>query len=135
MGHTHLPLFRTRWVRAWRWYRDEEERPNVDFRFGLSSGTLYFAMPLTFSWDPQKASHNQKKHDVSFEEASTAFGDPLSITVQDPDHSHDERRFILIGQSFLGKLLVVVHSEQEEGIRLISAREATRRERRNYEQD
>jgi uncharacterized DUF497 family protein len=91
-------------------------------------------MPLVFSWDRAKAGTNLRKHDVSFEEASTAFGDPLSITVHDPDHSDDETRFVLIGRSFRGKLLVVVHSERESGIRIISAREATRAERRDYEQ-
>lgn len=91
-------------------------------------------MPLEFRWDREKGAANIEKHGVSFEEASTAFGDPLSITVGDPDHSEDEARFVLVGQSFRGKLLVVVHSEQEGGIRIISAREATRRERRDYEQ-
>ena len=91
-------------------------------------------MPLEFTWDRAKADANLDKHNVSFEEASTAFGDPLSITVPDPDHSEDEARFVLIGQSFQGKLLVVVHSERQGGIRLISARPATRRERRDYEQ-
>jgi len=91
-------------------------------------------MPLEFSWDRKKAAANLEKHGVSFEEASTAFGDPLSITVHDPDHSEDETRFVLIGLSFKGKLVVVVHSEREDGIRVISAREATRHERRDYEQ-
>lgn len=91
-------------------------------------------MPLEFTWDRDKAASNLAKHGVSFEEASTTFGDPLSITVRDPDHSESESRFVLIGQSFRAKLLVVVHSEQNESIRIISAREATRRERRTYEQ-
>ena len=91
-------------------------------------------MPLIFSWDPKKATANLEKHGVSFEEASTSFGDPLSITVGDPIHSEDETRFVLVGRSFRGKLLVVVHSEQESSIRIISARVATRRERREYEQ-
>ena len=91
-------------------------------------------MPLEFTWDRSKATSNLEKHGVSFEEASTAFGDPLSITVPDPDQSHDESRFVLMGQSFRGKLLVVVHSERGESIRIISARAATRRERREYEQ-
>ena len=91
-------------------------------------------MPLEFSWDRQKAVQNLGKHGVSFEEASTAFGDPLSLTIHDPYYSEDEARFVLMGQSFTGRLLVVVHSELEEGIRIISAREATRRERRTYEQ-
>ncbi len=91
-------------------------------------------MPLEFSWDSEKAVANLEKHRVSFEEASTAFGDPLSITVRDPDHSEEEARFVMVGQSFRGRLLVVVHSAREGSIRIISAREATRRERRDYEQ-
>ncbi len=89
---------------------------------------------MEFSWDSDKAAANAEKHGVTFEEATTAFGDPLSITVHDPEHSEDETRFVLVGQSFTGKLLVVVHSERESGIRVISAREATRRERRDYGQ-
>ena len=92
-------------------------------------------MAMLFTWDARKAAANLEKHGVSFEEASTAFGDPLSVTVHDPDHSDDETRFVLIGQSFQGKLVIVVHSELENGIRIISAREATRRERRDYEQE
>ena len=84
-------------------------------------------MSLVFSWDPRKATENLAKHGVSFEEASNAFGDPLSMTVSDPDHSDDEARFVRIGLSFAGTLVVVVHSELEEGIRIVSAREATRR--------
>jgi uncharacterized DUF497 family protein len=91
-------------------------------------------MSLQFSWNVEKAEKNQKKHGVSFEEASTAFGDPLSLTVADPAHSDDETRFVLIGLTFAGRLVVVVHSEREDGIRIISAREATRKERRYYEQ-
>jgi uncharacterized DUF497 family protein len=91
-------------------------------------------MALQFSWDPSKAAANSQKHGVSFEEAATAFGDPLSITVHDPDHSEIETRYVLVGQSFSGRLLVVVHSELKGGIGLISARGATPRERRTYEQ-
>lgn len=91
-------------------------------------------MALEFTWDRDKAAANLRKHGVSFEEASTTFGDPLSITVNDPKHSEDESRFVLVGQSFQGRLLVVVHSEREGSIRIISVREATRRERREYEQ-
>jgi len=91
-------------------------------------------MPLEFSWDPNKAASNLEKHGVSFEEASTAFGDPLSITVHDPDHSEDESRFVLVGLTFAGKLVVVVHVELENSIRIICAREAARRERNEYEQ-
>jgi len=91
-------------------------------------------MSLIFSWDRAKAEANLKKHGVSFEEASTAFGDLLSLTVHDPVHSEGEARFVLLGRSFREKLVVVVHSEIEDGIRIISAREATPRERRDYEQ-
>ena len=91
---------------------------------------------MRFSWDPRKASANVKKHGVSFDEASTAFADPLSITVSDPDHSTDETRFLLIGRSTRQRVLVVIHAERSESdIRLISARPAIRRERRIYEED
>ena len=91
-------------------------------------------MGLKFSLNAEKAALNRAKHGVTFEEASTVFGDPLSVTVFDPDHSADESRFVIIGQSFEGKLIVVVHSELEESIRIISARSATGRERESYEQ-
>jgi len=90
-------------------------------------------MGLQFSWNAEKAAVNRSKHGVSFEEASTVFGDPLSVTISDPDHSDDEFRFVIVGQSFEGQLLVVVHSEMEDSIRIISARPATRREREAYE--
>ena len=93
-------------------------------------------MGLRFTWDSRKAVANLKKHRVSFEEASTAFGDPRSISIPDPDHSRDETRFLLIGRSTRGRVLVVVHAERDESeIRLISARPASRRERRFYEED
>ena len=91
-------------------------------------------MGLEFSWNAEKAALNLSKHGVTFEEASTVFGDPLSVTVFDPDHSEEESRFVIVGQSFEGKLIVVVHSELEDSIRIISARLATRREREVYEQ-
>jgi uncharacterized DUF497 family protein len=89
---------------------------------------------MNFEWDPEKAELNLAKHDVSFEEASTAFGDPLSITISDPDHSEEEDRFILLGQTYSGRFVVVVHADRDETIRLISARMATKGERRNYEE-
>jgi uncharacterized DUF497 family protein len=92
-------------------------------------------MDLEFEWDPRKAAANLRKHGVAFEEAVTAFADPHSITISDPDHSVDEDRFILIGRSTVQRLLVVVHLERGERIRLISARLAARRERRTYEED
>jgi len=90
---------------------------------------------MHFEWDPEKARANRAKHGVSFEEAMRAFLDPLSVTILDPDHSESEDRFVLIGQSPLGRLLVVVHTDRGDAIRLISARRATRRERRAYEQE
>jgi uncharacterized DUF497 family protein len=93
-------------------------------------------MSLRFTWDARKAVANLRKHGVSFLEAATAFADPLSITVPDPDHSASEGRFLLIGQSARERLLVVVHAELDESaIRLISARLASRQERRAYEEE
>ena len=91
-------------------------------------------MSLTFTWDPAKAESNLRKHRVSFAEAATCFGDPLSVTIRDPLHSDDEARFVLLGLSFRARLLVVVHSERQGSIRIISARAATRKERSDYEQ-
>jgi uncharacterized DUF497 family protein len=90
---------------------------------------------LNFEWDRDKAAANLEKHGVSFEEASTAFGDPLSLTVGDPDHADDEQRFVLLGLSFRGRLLVVAHTDRGDVVRIISARPATRREQRDYEQE
>jgi len=90
---------------------------------------------LTFEWDSRKARSNLSKHGISFEEASTIFGDSLSLTIPDPDHSITERRYITVGRAFNGKLLVVVHTDRGNNIRIISARPASRRERRFYEQE
>jgi len=92
-------------------------------------------MPLQFEWDPAKGRTNIGKHGVTFDEASTCFEDPLSITIPDPLHSENEERFILIGSSHRGQLLVVVHTERGERIRIISARPATSKERLHYEED
>ena len=92
-------------------------------------------MALTFEWDEEKAARNLNKHRISFEEAKTVFNDPLSITVADPDHSIDEDRYIDIGLSSQGRLLVVMYTEQGQNIRLISSRKATKREQRVYEQE
>ena len=91
-------------------------------------------MALRFSWDPQKAAANLRKHGVAFPDAATAFGDPLSVTIPDPDHSANEARFLLVGMTAGGQLVVIAHSERGNDIRLISAREATRRERETYEE-
>jgi len=85
-------------------------------------------------WDNRKAAANLRKHGVSFEEAVTALEDSLAVTYRDPDHSEEELRFLTFGLSSTGRILVVAHTEREEAIRLISARPATRSERRAYEE-
>ena len=92
-------------------------------------------MALRFLWDPRKAGSNERRHGVGFQEATTVFDDPLSVTIPDPDHSADEQRFLLLGLSIRRRLLVVAHSERDESTRIISARRADRRERRLYEED
>lgn len=89
---------------------------------------------MEFEWDPGKAAENLRKHQVSFNEASTVFGDHFSATASDPDHSVDEHRFITVGWSKQGRLLMVAHTERRERIRIISARELTRREKTAYEE-
>ena len=91
-------------------------------------------MAPRFVWDARKAASNLRKHWVSFAEAATCFNDTLSITIPDPDHSADEQRFVLLGVSDRHRLLVVAHIEQGDEIRLINARIAGRRERRDYEE-
>lgn len=88
---------------------------------------------LIFEWDLKKAKTNMGKHGVSFEEASTAFKDPLSLTINDPLHSSDEKRLVLIGMSYNNRILVVIHTERGDNVRVISARKATKKERKYYE--
>ena len=88
---------------------------------------------MDFEWDPDKADANLSKHDVSFAEASTVFGDPLAVTFYDPDHSTDEERFLTIGMSINARVLIVSHTGRGDSIRIISARVATRTERKGYE--
>lgn len=90
-------------------------------------------MPYQFEWDPEKAERNVTKHGVSFAEAVTVFGDPLALTITDRPHSLGEERFAIFGRSDRGRILAVQHTEREHRIRLISAREATRHERSQYE--
>ena len=92
-------------------------------------------MALTFEWDPDKAKANLAKHGVGFLEAATVLGDPLSLTIPDPNHSEGEQRFVSVGMSDRARLLVVAHTEWGERIRIISARRATRREQRAYERE
>ncbi len=92
-------------------------------------------MSFRFEWDSQKAAANLRKHRVSFDEARTVFNDSLARIFDDPAHSTDERREILIGHSVAGRLLIVSFTERGEAIRLISARLTTRRERQDYEEN
>ena len=89
---------------------------------------------MQFAWDPKKAASNLRDHKVTFEEASSAFGDSLAITFDDPDHSEVESRLLTFGLSEQGRLLVVSHTERRGVVRIISARRATRAERRIYEE-
>ncbi len=89
---------------------------------------------MRFTWDVKKADTNLRKHRVSFEEAATIFRDVLSATGHDPDHSTGEERFVTFGNSQSGQLLVVSHTEEDEVVRIISARLATRKERKIYEE-
>jgi len=90
---------------------------------------------LLFEWDTDKAKKNIKIHGVSFDEASTAFKDDLSLTIYDPLHSEEEDRLILIGNSCKNRLLVIVHIERGDKIRIISARKTTKKERKQYEEN
>ncbi len=90
---------------------------------------------LCFVWDPNKAKQNVELHDISFDEASTAFRDPLSLVIYDPLHSEEEDRFVLIGNSHKDRLLVVVHTDRGDHVRLISARKASKKERAQYEEN
>jgi uncharacterized protein len=88
---------------------------------------------MEFEWDDAKAESNERKHGVALSEALTVFGDPLSVTGYDPRHADDEDRFLTMGVSVDGRLLVVSHTDRGDTVRVISAREATRRERKDYE--
>ena len=90
---------------------------------------------LLFEWDPKKAKKNLEIHGISFDEASTVFRDTLSLAIYDPLHSDEEDRFVLIGNSHNNRLLVVVHTERFNRIRVISARKATQKERKQYEEN
>jgi len=88
---------------------------------------------MEFEWDDTKAEANERKHGVPFAEAMTVFADPLSLTGYDPDHSVNEDRYITMGLSATGRLLIVSHADRGNLVRIISAREATRGERKDYE--
>lgn len=91
-------------------------------------------MPLQFEWDDKKARTNLAKHAVSFGEATTVFADARSLTIPDPAHSKVEDRFVILGRSHQRRLLVVVYTERGDKVRLISARRASRNERKQYEE-
>lgn len=92
-------------------------------------------MGYFFEYDPSKARANEQSHNVTFEEASTVFGDTLSLTIYDEEHSEDEDRWVIIGMSIQQRLLVVVHTDRGDTIRIISARRATAHERKTYERN
>ncbi len=89
---------------------------------------------MQFEWDRRKAKSNLKKHDISFQEAATVFGDELSITFDDPDHSLNEHRLLTFGLSRTGKSIIVSHTERDKSMRIISARQMTKQERQIYEE-
>jgi uncharacterized protein len=89
---------------------------------------------MEFEWDPKKATANIQKHNVTFQEAATVFGDPLAITFEDPDHSTDENRYITFGLSLQKRLIIVSHTERGDRTRIISARLMDRKERKIYEE-
>ncbi|BAU14470.1 hypothetical protein LEP3755_50170 [Leptolyngbya sp. NIES-3755] len=90
---------------------------------------------MRFEWNDNKAASNLSKHKVSFEEAKSVFANPLYVDFYDPDHSENEERFLIVGESNCGRLLIVSYTEREKVIRLISAREVTRAEREAYEEN
>jgi uncharacterized DUF497 family protein len=102
--------------------------------FPTPKADIGYNVDVKFVWDPKKAGANARKHGVSFAEASTALRDTLAVTGSDPDHSLGEERFVTFGVSAKGILLVVSHTEEEDVIRIISARPATRKERKIYEE-
>ena len=89
---------------------------------------------MKFEWDENKAAKNRSKHKISFEEAQTVFDDPLFVEFYDPDHSEDEKRYLIVGESDRRRLLIVSYTERRNSIRIISAREATRAEQEAYEE-
>ncbi|MBU2444353.1 MAG: BrnT family toxin [Bacteroidetes bacterium] len=89
---------------------------------------------MKFEWDTQKAERNFRKHKVAFTEAATVFADTLGITIYDPDHSKNEERYVTIGWSHQGRILMVAHTDRGDRIRIISARELTKKERKAYEE-
>ena len=90
---------------------------------------------IEFEWDPEKTKANLRKHGVGFAEAGTVFRDPLGISVFDPDHSGEEDRYLTVGVSQQGRVIIVAHTDRGDKVRIISARELTRAEREDYEKE
>lgn len=88
---------------------------------------------MDFEWDESKAESNERKHGISFSEAMTVFGDPLAVTGYDPKHADEEDRYLTMGTSLVGRLIVVSHTDRGSSVRIMSARTATRRERKDDE--
>ena len=95
---------------------------------GIASTSVHFV------WDPKKANANETKHAVAFAEATMVFADPFAVTFPDPDHSLYEHRYITVGMSDAGRILIVSHTDREGDVRIISARKTTRSERKFYEE-
>lgn len=104
------------------------------FAIALSTFGRIRAVFPALEWDPDKDGQNRRKHRVPSQEAVTVFGDSLALTYPDPDHSTSEQRFITIGVSSAGRVLIVAHTDRGRNIRIISARKTTQRERKNYEE-
>ncbi len=114
-------------------HRRPRVQPSIEQIDLTSSFPEFDEIPDGFEWCEDKASANYRKHGVTFNEASTVFDDQLAVVVYDPDHSDDEDRYLIIGHSARGRLLIVSHTDREDGTRIISARECVRSERRRFE--
>ena len=119
-------------VAGWGGRVDEVERWLLNGLVARRRHTTGYTRQMEFEWDPGKAAENLRKHKVSFNEAATVFGDDLGITASDPDHSSQEHRYITVGLSSRGRVLMVAHTERRGRIRIISARKLTRNEKFDY---
>jgi uncharacterized DUF497 family protein len=110
-----------------------QRRDTLETAIGELPRPRRYTWVVEFEWDPEKAASNLNKHGVAFTEAMTIFGDPFEVTIPDPDHSDDEFRFLSMGLSESNRLLVVAYTERDQRTRIISAREASPKEWREYE--
>ena len=102
---------------------------------GRGGGKSDILIPMEFEWDPEKDQRNQTKHGISFDEASSVFGDPFALTVDDPGDSWEEHRFLTTGYSNRRRLVIVAHADRDERVRVVNAREVTAAERLVYEEE